>query len=231
MKRVLYLILIMLTAVLVACGTNGGSQQESDGAQEENTAKDTMDDVEEKLPQNQDEADEEEVSNATKEPLDEIKEEQPLDPDTPEVLFELNDADGQLVATATIAESGNAVNIELEGTELPSGEHGFHIHENAACETPDFESAGGHFNPTDANHGFHDPDGPHAGDLDNIMVMEDGTVHTEVTADMVTLEKGEDNSLFKDGGSSLVIHADPDDNTSQPSGDAGERIACGVIEE
>src|SRR5699024_7499207 len=102
---------------------------------------------------------------------------------------------------------------------------------SGACETPDFESAGDHYNPTDANHGFDDPDGPHAGDLENIEVSEDGTVSAERTADMVTLEEGQDNTLFTEDGTALVIHSEADDYESQPSGDAGDRIACGVIEQ
>lgn len=119
------------------------------------------------------------------------------------------------------------VNFSLSG--MAPGEHGFHIHETGSCEQPDFESAGGHYNPTDANHGMDDPEGPHAGDMKNIEVSEDGTVNTEVTADMVTLEEGQDNTLFTEDGTALVIHSGADDYETQPSGDAGDRIACGVI--
>lgn len=145
------------------------------------------------------------------------------------VSVTLIDNDEQEVAVATLTEDENGVNIELTGENLEPGEHGFHIHDNGACEAPDFDSAGDHYNPTDANHGFDDPDGPHAGDLENIEVSEDGTISTEVTADMVTLEVDAENTLFTDDGTSLVIHSDADDYESQPSGDAGDPVACGVI--
>ncbi|GAB3048622.1 superoxide dismutase family protein [Virgibacillus ainsalahensis] len=148
-----------------------------------------------------------------------------------EVLVSLNNANGDIVGTATLTEDESGVNVSLEGTDLPAGTHGFHIHETGVCEGPDFESAGGHYNPTDANHGFDDPEGPHAGDLENIEVAEDGTVNTEVSADMVTLEQDGDNTLYTEEGTALVIHSEADDYESQPSGDAGDRIACGVIGE
>lgn len=147
------------------------------------------------------------------------------------VSVSMEDADGNTVATATLTEDDAGVNIKLDGEGLPEGTHAFHIHEKGACEQPDFKSAGGHYNPTGNNHGKDDPEGPHAGDFDNIEVAEDGTVSTELTTDNVTLKKGQDNTLFTDEGTALVIHAGADDYKSQPSGDAGDRIACGVIGE
>lgn len=148
-----------------------------------------------------------------------------------EVNVILKNTEGDNVGSAALEEVEDGVQIILDVTHLPPGKHGFHIHEAGACEEPDFKSAGGHFNPTDADHGFDSPDGPHAGDLPNIEVSEDGEVKEELIADMVTLEKDQDNSLLDGDGTSLVIHADADDNVSQPAGDAGDRIACGVIEE
>jgi superoxide dismutase, Cu-Zn family len=147
------------------------------------------------------------------------------------VLVDLKNRDGEVIAHATLVESkSGGVNISIKGENLPPGGHGFHIHENGSCITPTFESAGAHFNPTGKKHGFDNPEGPHAGDLNNINVGANGTLSTEVVADMVTLEKGKENSLLKEGGTSLVIHSDPDDYVSQPAGNAGDRIACGVIE-
>ncbi|WP_342388413.1 superoxide dismutase family protein [Salinicoccus bachuensis] len=143
----------------------------------------------------------------------------------------LMNSEGEETATATLSEGDYGVNIALVGQDLPAGTHGFHIHETGSCEQPDFESAGGHYNPTDANHGFDDPEGPHAGDMENIEVAEDGTINTEVTADMVTMEENQETTLYPEGGTALVIHSGADDYESQPSGDAGERIACGVIGE
>src|SRR5699024_11375760 len=87
----------------------------------------------------------------------------------------------------------------------------FHIHEKGVCDPPDFESAGEHFNPTNAKHGFDHPKGPHAGDLPNLKVEKDGTAKATYVAEMVTLEKDKKNSLIGDDGTSLVIHADADD--------------------
>ncbi|AXI10736.1 superoxide dismutase family protein [Oceanobacillus sp. 143] len=148
-----------------------------------------------------------------------------------EVPVSLKNTDGEIVATATLTESNDGVKITLEGKNLPPGVHGFHIHEVGLCETPDFKSAGAHYNPTGAHHGFKDPLGPHAGDLKNIEVMEDGTVKIEVLADMVTLNPQGKNTLLTEQGTALMIHEKADDYISQPAGDAGERIACGVIGE
>lgn len=210
MKRwILFLFIATIAAVLSACGGNEEEQQDE-------TSQDNQSQEEQDNGGNSGDSDEEQTDNATEEE---------------EVLVSLNDADGQVVATATLVKGEAGVDITLEGTDLPAGTHGFHIHETGTCEPPDFKSAGGHFNPTDANHGFDDPEGPHAGDLPNIEVAEDGTINEEVTAEMVSLEKDQDNSLYKEGGTALMIHSKADDNKSQPSGDAGDRIACGVIGE
>lgn len=171
--------------------------------------------------QNTDNQDQENDKNATE------SEEDATDED--DVSVSLNDADGDVAATAELTEDDDGVQVKLEGDGLPEGTHAFHVHEKGDCEAPDFESAGDHYNPEDKNHGKEDPDGPHAGDFDNIKVGADGKVDEDFTTDQVTLEKGKDNSLFTDEGTSLVIHADEDDYKSQPSGDAGDRIACGVI--
>ncbi|QKY70605.1 superoxide dismutase family protein [Lentibacillus sp. CBA3610] len=154
-----------------------------------------------------------------------------LNDETDKIDVTLYDGDKETVGNVIIRPVYNGVKVTLEGSDLPPGTHGFHIHENGICEAPDFESAGGHFNPTDAGHGFEHPEGPHAGDLPNIEVDQDGNVFADALAEMVTLEKGENHSLLKEGGTALIIHSGADDYESQPSGDAGERIACGVISE
>lgn len=136
---------------------------------------------------------------------------------------------GEQVGAARLEEAAGGVKITLEVSHLPPGVHAFHIHAVGKCEPPDFASAGGHFNPAHKKHGMENPEGPHAGDLPNIEVGADGAGKAEFTAAGVTLDAGE-NSLFQPDGTSLVIHAGPDDNRTDPAGNSGARIACGVIE-
>jgi Cu-Zn family superoxide dismutase len=140
-------------------------------------------------------------------------------------------AEGTQIGTAKLTSSGKGVKIAVNVSKLPPGEHGIHIHTVGKCETPAFTTAGGHFNPTSAHHGVHntqDPH-PHLGDLMNLTVDKKGDGKATFFADGVTLEDGA-NSLFHDGGTALVIHAKADDLMSDPSGNSGDRIACGVIE-
>jgi Cu-Zn family superoxide dismutase len=141
----------------------------------------------------------------------------------------LKDADGADVGTVTFTEAATGVLINAELTGLPSGPHGFHIHETGACEPP-FESTGGHYNPAGAEHGFLAVGGPHAGDMPNIHVPESGALTVDVLNTLISLEEDAPETLFDDDGSAILVHADADDYEGQPSGHAGDRIACGVIE-
>lgn len=141
----------------------------------------------------------------------------------------LQNQEGQDVGTVELTQTPTGVHIVATLTNLPAGEHGFHIHETGTCEG-DFTSAGGHYNPGGAEHGYHSEGGPHAGDLPNIHVPESGELTVEYVNDRVSLEEGGEGALRDDDGSAIVIHANPDDYQSQPAGDAGPRIACGVIE-
>ncbi|RPJ94485.1 superoxide dismutase family protein [Rummeliibacillus sp. TYF005] len=138
-------------------------------------------------------------------------------------------SEGKDIGTANLTQTDQGVKIDLKLKDLSPGTHGIHIHEVGICEKPKFESAGAHFNPTQKQHGYNNPKGYHLGDLPNIQVEEDGTVDVEFTTKDFTIEKGAEHSLFDDNGSAFIIHADKDDYITDPSGNSGDRIACGVI--
>jgi Cu-Zn family superoxide dismutase len=146
----------------------------------------------------------------------------------PTVKVQMNDAQGKSVGTATLTPAPKGVKIQLNLMNLPAGEHAIHMHAVAKCEGPGFTTAGGHFNPDSKHHGLQNPEGPHAGDMPNFTVAANGTAKTTVIAPGVTM--GDDpHSIFTNGGTALVIHEKADDMKSDPAGNAGARIACGVI--
>ncbi len=140
----------------------------------------------------------------------------------------LRNAEGHVLGMAIFTQEPHGVRISVTVKGLSPGEHGIHIHAVGKCEPPDFLSAGPHFNPTNKKHGLNNPEGPHAGDLPNLVVGEDGSAVYEHITDRVTLTPGE-LSLFDEDGSSLIIHAGPDDQMTDPAGNSGARVLCGVI--
>ncbi len=141
---------------------------------------------------------------------------------------DLINADKEKIGTVTLTQTPHGVLLSIEASRLPPGLHALHIHEVGQCEPP-FQSAGGHFNPGGKRHGVFSPEGMHAGDLPNVYVGTDGSLRAEAFASGVTLTPGP-NSVFDRDGSSIILHAGPDDYKTDPAGNAGARIACGVIE-
>ena len=142
--------------------------------------------------------------------------------------IELKNAKGEVVGHASISErrSGLLIDVDIKGLE--AGEKAIHLHSAGLCEGPDFKSAGGHFNPEHKEHGKENPKGAHMGDLPNLKVGADGTAKMKIPVAGVTFRPSA-STLATDTGSALVIHAAPDDYKTDPAGNAGARVACGVI--
>ncbi len=139
----------------------------------------------------------------------------------------LRGVDGSVLGEASLRETPHGVLLWLSLTGAPEGTHALHFHETGRCEPP-FRTAGGHFAPEGRGHGFFNAGGPHAGDLPNVTVPASGRLQIEVLAPRTDLSAGA-NGLLDEDGAALLLHADPDDYRSAPSGAAGARIACGVI--
>ena len=143
-------------------------------------------------------------------------------------VVELTDAQGKEVGRVIIWDVENGVKLDVVVHDLSPGEHAIHFHQVPKCEAPDFKSAGGHFNPDGKKHGFDNPEGHHAGDMKNFTVNAQGKAAGRMEDKEVTLGEGP-HSLLTNGGSAIVVHAKADDYKTDPSGNSGDRVACGVI--
>ena len=148
----------------------------------------------------------------------------------PSGLATVRTVDGVVLGDLTLRSTGTGVRITGTLSSVPAGVHGIHVHAVGKCEPSAFSTAGSHLNPTNAHHGLENPAGPHAGDLPNISVGSDGRVDVDLTDPRVTLDASAAGGLFDTDGSAIVIHAAADDQKTDPAGNSGARIACGVIE-
>jgi len=141
----------------------------------------------------------------------------------------LRSASGTSVGTLRLSQTGDGVRIRGTLTGLQPGVHGIHFHTVGRCDPPSFESAGPHFNPTNALHGLQNPLGPHAGDLPNVTVNAAGEAAVDLSTTRATFDPSTPRGLIGGDGTALIVHADPDDQHTDPSGNSGARIACGVV--
>ncbi len=140
-------------------------------------------------------------------------------------------SDGTSAGQAVLRYGGADLVLTVSASGIAPGAHGFHFHQTGRCDTPDFTTAGGHLNPSGAEHGTMNPDGSHLGDLPNLEIGANGTITTDINLTMLR-PRDRDTllaSLFDADGTAIMIHAGPDDYRTDPSGDAGSRIACGVL--
>ena len=149
-------------------------------------------------------------------------------PSTAKTKVEMKDAQGKAVGSIVLSQKGSGVGLKLSLHDLPPGEHAIHFHQNPKCDAPDFKSAGPNFNPENKKHGFENPEGHHAGDMLNFTVDATGKASASLEDKDVTLGDGS-HSLFSNGGTAIIIHAKADDMKTDPSGNSGDRIACGVV--
>lgn len=153
---------------------------------------------------------------------------EPMEQMSETAIAPIMDAQGNVVGEARITGSDGNLGLALSVTNLPTGMHGVHIHQTGLCDPPDFTSAGGHWNPGDKQHGLDNPQGSHMGDMPNLAVGEDGIGTLTYDLGAGSIEGGA-NPLLDEDGAAFVVHAGEDDQKTDPSGDSGDRIACGVF--
>lgn len=141
---------------------------------------------------------------------------------------DLRQADGRSVARAQVVQNGDGVRVIIEAMGLPSGTYGAHIHTSGRCDGPEYTTAGGHWNPMTRQHGSENPQGPHLGDLPNLTIAADGTGSISFDVPHGRL-RGGDYAVLDADGAAVIVHASPDDYRTDPSGNSGARIACGVL--
>jgi Cu-Zn family superoxide dismutase len=146
------------------------------------------------------------------------------------VTVSLKTAQGADAGTVVLRQEKGFVTVKVDVKGLPPGEHAIHVHSAAKCDPPDFKTAGPHFNPDQKKHGINNPEGHHNGDIPaNLTVKADGTDKVSIKAPDISLDPNSPNSVFANGGTAIVIHEKADDNVTDPAGNAGARIACGLI--
>ena len=143
------------------------------------------------------------------------------------IVVPIKTSTGEDAGTATFTPSKKGVHLKLDLKNLPVGEHGVHVHASPHCDPPDFKTAGGHFNLENKHHGFLSADGPHTGDLPNVDTPPSGPIHFEFLLADVSL-KGR-NALLDADGAAIIVHSARDDYATDPAGNSGARMACGVI--
>jgi Cu-Zn family superoxide dismutase len=149
-------------------------------------------------------------------------------PAAPTASAKLAAGDGAARGTASVTQAADGLHVLVKATGVTPGIHAVHIHTTGQCAGPDFTSAGGHWNPTAHKHGKDNPAGPHMGDMPNMTVGSDGTGAIEYVVAGGMISEGASPLLDTDGAA-IVIHAQADDYATDPTGNAGGRVACGVL--
>ena len=153
-------------------------------------------------------------------------------PTSNEVKVKLTNSEGKSAGMVIFKPVKQGVKMTVKLANIPPGDHGVHIHEHAVCDAPDFKAAGGHFNPSGKHHGFQNPEGHHNGDTPgNVSVGENHKGQASFVLTDVSMDPNLPNSIFANGGTSVVVHEHADDEKTDPSGNSGNRIACGVVKE